>query len=214
MKLYSVLIAILRKGRASKALKTLKDTGVTGGTIVYGEGTASNEILKFLEYTSIKKELLFCVIESKNEAPALKRLNKKMDLNKASNGIAFSMPLLEVIGSKSKMNDQQREEQKEMSHEVIFVVVDNHRGEEVVSVAEKYGSTGATIIHGRGSGVHEKASIFNITIEPEKEIVMLLVKADKHDEIFEGLSSDLKIKEPGQGIIFSASVNQAVGLVD
>ena len=214
MKLYSVAVAILKKDKGSKALKLLKDIGVTGGTIVYASGTANSEVLKFLEYTSIKKEILFSVINSQDESKVLETLNNKLDLEKANNGIAFTIPLTEVIGSGSKINKEDRKETIDMTYEVIFVIVDNHRGEEVVSIAEKYGSKGATIIHGRGSGIHEKASIFNITIEPEKEIVMMLVKTEKHDEILNGLSEDLNIQDPGQGIIFSASVNQALGLVD
>ena len=43
---------------------------------------------------------------------------------------------------------------------------------------------------------------------------MLLVKSEIHDEILAGLSKELNITQPGQGIIFSASVNKAIGLVD
>lgn len=213
MKLYSVAVAILKKGKGSKALKALKDFGVSGGTIIYGSGTANSEILKLLEYTSIKKEILLSVIESKDEVQVLEALDNKLNFNKTNSGIAFTIPLTDVVGSNSKVNKTERKETINMEYEVIFVVVDNHRGEEVVKIAETYGSKGATIIHGRGSGVHEKASIFNIAIEPAKEIVMLLVKSEKHQEILEGLSNDLNIKDPGQGIIFSASVNQAIGLV-
>lgn len=214
MKLYSVLVSVLKKGKASKALKALKEVDVTGGTIIYGKGTANDEILKFLEYTSIKKEILLSVIDSKDEDMALNQLNNKLNLDKTSGGIAFTIPLTDVIGSKSKINDAERKESIKMEYEVIFVVVDNNQGEKVVSIAEKYGSKGATIIHGRGSGIHEKASIFNITIEPEKEIVMLLVNSEVHEEVLNGLSEELKIKDPGQGIIFTASVNRAIGLVD
>ena len=214
MKLYSVAVIILKNGLGSKALQLLKNTGATGATIVYGSGTASSEILKFFEYTSIKKEVVLSVIDSKDEEKVFKALNDKLKFVKPNTGIAFTVPLTDVVGSNSKMNSAEREENLEMGYEVIFVVVDNHRGDEVVSIAEKYGSKGATIIHGRGSGVHEKASIFNITIEPEKEVVMMLVKTEKHEEILKGLSEDLNIKDPGQGIIFSASVNKAIGLVD
>lgn len=214
MKLYSVLVAIVKKGKASKALKSLKEVGVSGGTIVYGEGSATSEILKFLEYTSIKKEILISIIDCEDEDKTLNQLNKTLKLETSSSGIAFTIPLTDVIGSKSKINNAEREESVNMQHEVIFVVVDNHEGDKVVEIASKYGSKGATIIHGRGSGIHEKASIFNITIEPEKEIVMLLVKSEIHDEILAGLSKELNITQPGQGIIFSASVNKAIGLVD
>ncbi len=210
---YSVIVTISKQGKASKILSKLKEVDVKGGTIVYGKGTASNEILKFFEYTSIKKEILFTVIKKERENEILEYMSKCFNFHKPNTGIAFSMPLIEVVTT----NEHAKEGKKEnldMEYEVVFVVVDNHRGDEVVSIANRYGAKGATIIHGRGSGVHEKGSIFNITIEPEKEIVMMLIKANKHQEVVDGLSKELDIKSPGNGIIFSASVNQALGLVE
>lgn len=208
---YSVIVTIIKRGKASKILSKLKAVDVKGGTIVYGEGTASSEILKFFEYTSIEKEIMFNVIKKERETEILEYMSKCFNFDKPNTGIAFSMPLIEVVTNKEDIK-QGKKEKSNMKYEVVFVVVDNHRGDEVVSIANRYGASGATIIHGRGSGVHEKGSIFNITIEPEKEIVMMLIKADKHQEVVDGLSKELEISDPGNGIIFSASVNQALGL--
>lgn len=210
----SAIISVLKRGKASKMLKALKDNGVKGGTIVYGDGTAGNEFLKMIDYDHVHKEVLFSVIDRKDESRLLNLLNEKFQLHKANHGIVFTVPLKEVITNKGRMPRTDKKESTQMNYEVIFVVVDNHRGDEVVEIANGYGAKGATIIHGRGSGVHEKGSIFNITIEPEKEVVMILVKEDVHEEIIEGLAKDLKIDEPGNGIIFSAGVTNAVGLVE
>lgn len=211
---HSVIVSVLKRGKASKMLKILKDNQVKGGTIVYGEGTAHNDFLKFLDYDHEHKEILFSVIDREDENKLIEVLNEKFHYEKKNHGIIFTIPLKEVITNKSRSPRSEIKENSQMEYEVIFVVVDNHRGEEVVEIANKYGSKGATIIHGRGSGIHEKGSVFNITIEPEKEVVMLLVKSEKHAQIIDGLSADLNIDEPGNGIIFSASVNQALGLVE
>lgn len=210
----SVIVSVLKRGKASKVLHTLKNNGVSGGTIVYGEGTASNEFLKLIDYDHIHKEILFSVIKRSDEERLLSVLDKKFNFEKKNSGILFVIPLKEVITNKSRSKRVDTKESNDMDYEVIFVVVDNHRGEEVVEIANKYGSKGATIIHARGSGVHEKGSVFNITIEPEKEVVMLLVKAEMHNQIIDGLGADLKIDEPGNGIIFSAAVSEAIGLVE
>lgn len=211
---YSAIVVVQKKGKASRVLKLFKDNGITGGTIVYGDGTANNHFLKMFDYDHIQKEVLFSVVSRSKEEEMLQLMDKKFHLHKPDHGIAFTIPLKEVISTKerNRRDDEKREEK--MSHEVIFVVVDNHRGDEVVEVANSLGAKGATILHGRGSGVHEKGSIFNIAIEPEKEIVMLLVNEDKHSEIIDGLSEQLKIDEPGNGIIFSAGVNRAIGLAE
>lgn len=211
---FSLLVVIIKKGKASKALKILKSIGATGGSIVYGEGSSDEKLSHFLEQNQIEKEILLSVISKDVEDKALEVLNNKFKLNKSKEGIAFIIPVLEVLGSKNMKAKKARRELKEMNYEAIFVIVEKDQGEKVISIAEKLGSKGATIIHGRGSGVHEQASIFNITIEPEKEIVMMLVKNSQYEDIMQGLSKKLNISEPGEGIIFSTAVSKAIGLVE
>lgn len=211
---HSVIISVVKRGKASKVLHALKNEGVSGGTIVYGQGTADSSILKLFDLDHTRKEVLLSVVKRDIKDRVLANIVEKFHFDKPNTGIIFTVPLIEVITNKQRYDRLEVKERDKMSHEVIFVVVENHRGEEVVEIANSYGAKGATIIHGRGSGLHEKGSIFNITIEPEKEIVMLLVSKDKHAEIIDGLSSDLNIDEPGNGIIFSAGVSQAFGLVE
>lgn len=210
---HSLIVAVVKRGKASKVLHTLKSNDVSGGTIVYGDGTARNEFLKMFDLEHVNKEILFSVIHKDRENDLLACIEAKHHFSKPNSGIAFTLPLIEVITNKSRTDRVEIKENDKMQYEVIFVVVENHCGEEVVDIANKYGANGATIIHGRGSGIHEKGKIFNITIEPEKEIVMMLVDKNKHSEIIDGLSEELSIDEPGNGIIFSAGVNQALGLV-
>jgi len=49
-------------------------------------------------------------------------------------------------------------------------------------------------------------------IEPEKEIVLILSEADKTDAIVESIRRDMKIDEPGQGILFVQEVSKTYGL--
>lgn len=211
---FSVIISVVKRGKASRVLRTLKRHGATGGTIVLAEGTADNEILEFIDYHHVRKEVIYSVISNDREEEVFDALNDRYHFDKPNHGIAFTVPLNEVITTKDSRFRDHRLETSNMEYEVVFVVVENHRGEDVVSIAAKYGAKGGTIIHGRGSGLHEKGSIFNITIEPEKEIVMLLVKDEMHRDIVEGLRKELDIDEPGNGIIFSAGVNNAIGLVE
>jgi len=85
--------------------------------------------------------------------------------------------------------------------------------EDVLEAAKSAGSTGGTVIHGRGSGVHEKAKLFNIEIEPEKEIVLILSETAKTDYIVEAIKEKLNIDKPGAGILFVLDVNRTSGLI-
>ena len=49
-------------------------------------------------------------------------------------------------------------------------------------------------------------------IEPEKEVVMILAKNEIVDNISSAIREELKIDEPGMGIMFVLDVNKTYGL--
>lgn len=100
-----------------------------------------------------------------------------------------------------------------MDYEVIFTVVEKGLGQEVVDAATKAGSTGATIINARGSGIHECTKFFAMNIEPEKEIVMIIIERDKAEGIVNAIRDAMRIDDPGKGILFSMDVNRVTGLM-
>ena len=100
----------------------------------------------------------------------------------------------------------------EYKHEVIFCVVNAGFSDTVMDAAREFGARGGTVIHARGTANSEAESLFGITIQPEKEIVMILVPTDIKDDILHALYRAVGLKTPGQGIAFSMPVDAAVGL--
>ena len=101
---------------------------------------------------------------------------------------------------------------KGYEHEVIFCVVNAGFSEAAMDAAKKCGARGGTVIHARGTANAEAEKIFGITVEPDKEIVMILVPTELKDDILHGLYRAVGLKTPGQGIAFSMPVDAAVGL--
>ncbi|MST50556.1 P-II family nitrogen regulator [Mobiluncus porci] len=97
-------------------------------------------------------------------------------------------------------------------YQAIMTIVEKGHAEKVIDAAVKAGSHGGTIINSRGSGVHETAKLFGITVEPEKELVLVLAEEKAAPEIVETISSDLKLGEPGNGIVFVQDVARVRGL--
>lgn len=100
-----------------------------------------------------------------------------------------------------------------MEYEVIFTIVERGLGENVVDAATAAGATGATIINARGSGIHEKEKFFAMDIEPEKEIVMIILNKEKTDKVVKSINGTMDIEKPGKGIIFVMDVSRTSGLV-
>ena len=99
-------------------------------------------------------------------------------------------------------------------YEVILCIVNAGHADTVMDTAKEYGARGGTVIHARGTanGLAEKK--FEIPVQPEKEMVMILVPSAIKDDILHALCRSVGLKTPGQGIAFTLPVDAAVGLVN
>ena len=98
------------------------------------------------------------------------------------------------------------------SHEVIYCIVNAGYADEVMDAAREFGAKGGTVIRARGTANAEAEKIFNIAIQPEKEIVMILVEAKIKNDILHAIYKKVGLNSPGQGIAFSMPVESVVGL--
>ena len=99
-------------------------------------------------------------------------------------------------------------------HEVIFCIVNTGFSDAVMDAAKEFGARGGTVIHARGTANTEAEKLFQITVQPEKEIVMILVPREIKDDILHALYKAVGLNTPGQGIAFTMPVSAAVGLFD
>ncbi len=100
------------------------------------------------------------------------------------------------------------------AYEVIFCIVNSGFSETVMDAAKEVGARGGTVIHARGTANKEAEEFFHITIQPDKEIVMILVPADIKDKVLHAVYQQAGLKTAGQGIAFSMAVGNVVGLSD
>ncbi len=98
------------------------------------------------------------------------------------------------------------------SHELILCIVNTGFSDIVMDAAKEVGARGGTVIHARGTANKEAEEFFHITIQPDKEIVMILVTADIKDEVLHAVYKSAGLKTDGQGIAFSLPVNNVVGI--
>ena len=97
-------------------------------------------------------------------------------------------------------------------HQAIFCIVNSGYSEQVMDTAKKFGARGGTVLDARGTASKEAETFFGVTVEPEKEIVMILVPAKCKDKILEALYEEVGLSTAGQGIAFSLPVDAVVGL--
>ena len=100
----------------------------------------------------------------------------------------------------------------DFKHEVIFCIVNAGFSDEVMDAAREYGARGGTVIRARGTAGQEAEKLFNIAIQPEKEIVMILVDKKIKNDILHALYKAVGLNTPGQGIAFTVPAVDVVGL--
>ena len=101
---------------------------------------------------------------------------------------------------------------KSYKHEIIMCIVNSGFSETVMDAARELGARGGTVIRARGTANIESEKLYGIAIQPEKEIVMILVDSSIKNDILHALYKAAGLNTPGQGIAFAMPVEDVVGL--
>jgi hypothetical protein len=204
-----LVYVIVNKGTGSKVLHTARRHGLTGGTILLGRGTVNGRFLNSLALDDIRKEIVLLLTKRTADFNILEIMNTELRLHKPNHGIAFSLPIASVCGSKCFQNQDSTSNGGGVNtmYQAVYVIVDKGRGEAVAQAAKDAGSTGATIINARGAGIHETSRLFAMDIEPEKELVHRFLKESQPEMVIASLRSHLDIEKPGNGIQYSSRMS-------
>lgn len=209
-----LICVIVNFGVGSKLIKSAKRYGISGGTITLGRGTVNSRLLDFIGLSDIRKEIVYMAAEQETAYRALEELNREFEFQKPNHGIVFTTAICGFVGTHKLVCPIKTEEEgaENIMYHVITIIVDKGKGEEVITAATQAGSKGGTIVNARGSGIHETSKLFNMEIEPEKEMVLIVSESDRTEAIVSNIGQTLKIDEPGNGIIFIQNANKTYGI--
>ena len=96
----------------------------------------------------------------------------------------------------------------EIKFELVICIVNAGFSQNVVEAARKAGARGGTILRARGSANPEAEECFGVTIQPDKELVLILVPAAIKDEVLTTVYKESGLSREGQGIAFSLPVER------
>ena len=97
-------------------------------------------------------------------------------------------------------------------HEIIMCIVNSGFSEAVMDAARELGARGGTVIRARGTANAEAEKLYGIAVQPDKEIVMILVDTKLKNDILHAIYKSVGLKTPGQGIAFAMPVEDVIGL--
>lgn len=95
--------------------------------------------------------------------------------------------------------------------DLIVTIIRKGYAERIIEASREAGAEGATIMFGRGTGIHEQKKLLGIPIEPEKEIVFTVVPAEISARVLEAIIKAGKLERPATGIAFVLELKKVAG---
>ena len=100
-KKFELIIALVNSGFSDVVMDAAREEGARGGTIIHARGTGTKEMEK--KYNIIitpDKEMVLILVEEEIRDKILSAIYKAAGLGTDGQGIAFSLPVENVVGMK------------------------------------------------------------------------------------------------------------------
>jgi nitrogen regulatory protein PII len=213
---HKLLLTVVKKGKAKKIVQATRQAGAEGGTTLLGSGTGILEKTFFGIPINQEKEIVLTLVPAHIAEAVIQAVTEAGRLEETGNGIALVVDVRGVAGIAHRCgaNDikKRQDMQRAIQFELIVTVINKGNAEGVVEAAKRAGAEGGTIIFGRGTGIHEKATLFSIPIEPEKELVLTLIDRTRTEAVLQAIRQETGLDEPGKGIAFVLPVERTAGI--
>ena len=96
---HEAIFCIVNSGYSEMVMDAAKKLGARGGTVINALGTASKDAESFFHITiTPEKEIVMILVPTKIKDAVLHALYKEVGLETAGQGIAFSVPVEDVVG--------------------------------------------------------------------------------------------------------------------
>ncbi len=101
-----------------------------------------------------------------------------------------------------------------MHFKLIIAFVNDDVTDAVLDASRLAGATGATVINNaRGEGIKKTKTFFGLTLDTQRDVLLLLVEEHLSRDVLETISTVAKFdNSPGTGIALQIDVEDAVGI--
>jgi nitrogen regulatory protein PII len=176
------------------------------------------------------KAVIFCLEQDVMVPVLLREVRKKLGFHSPGAGIAFTVPLSginnpilqvfkESIHKNDKLSDKLFPEKEggtamssEIKHDLIVSIINQGYSDEFMTAAREAGATGGTVINARGLAHQGPVKFFGVSVQEERELVIILTSRDKKAPIMQAVSQAYGISTKAGGIVFSLPVDNVQGL--
>jgi hypothetical protein len=189
---------------------------------ICAQGTASGEIIDMLGLGSgnLEKTVLMSPVSKSLALEMMDTLSRKLYLGSPNTGIAFTLPinggisrLMRLLESMEDPNATfERMNTNTMEYSMIMALVNQGYSEEIMAAAKAAGATGGTVFHSRQAGSENATKLWGITIQPEREIVLIVCEKSKKAAIMKAINTAYGANSEARCFLISLPVEDVCGL--
>lgn len=100
-----------------------------------------------------------------------------------------------------------------MHFKLIIALVQDSITNDIIHAAREAGATGSTVINqARGEGLEMSKTFFGLSLETQRDLVLLLVEEHLSRHILETIEKTGNFSKKGYGIAFQIDVEDVVGI--
>jgi nitrogen regulatory protein PII len=215
-----LFITIADKDKTNRVMKLFKRYNVSNSCSMNGLGTASSSLLSYFGLDEVKKNVVFTIVPCVLESKIMYDLHNKLKMYEPGNGICFSVSITSASRYLSNMYKDlnvAKEEytiMKDKEYELVILIVSEGYASQAMDAAKRVGANGGTLINGIGLGSKEATKFLGITIEPEKDVVLIITEKEEKRKVMEEITKEVGLSQEGRGILFAVPVDNVVGLTE
>ena len=212
------LITIVDRGRGDKVAEVYQRHHVAVQLVTHGRGTATSKIMDVLGLDEPEKDVVLALLPG-DAGEVLAALTERLELYRPGRGIAFTIDLCSIsalahqrIAAAAAAETPSQKEDRPMrsQHELIVVITEHGFAADVMDTARGAGARGGTVVHGRSLAAEEAQKFLHITIQPEKDVVLILVPAAGRQPVMKAICAEGA--GIGHALAFSLPVSDVTGL--
>lgn len=216
-----MMITILNRGKSELLRDFFAQEHLYFHYVHLGRGTATSEMMDYFGLGDMDKDVVVSFVPQCMLKDVRKTVIDKMHLEKSGHGILFTLPLSSISAAFQKVSEkcvEPKEDEGESSMEIsikndlILTAVNAGFTDIVMDAARAAGATGGTVLHARSLNHEEAEPFLGISIQPEKEIVAILVKREEKSKIMQAIHKVAGLESECKGILLSLPVEDVVGL--
>ncbi len=213
-----ILLSIVERDKGNKLIKELENLSVRMHFQCVGLGTAPTEMMDIFGLGTKDKDIVISLGSEAVVSELMKNFGTIFESHSKYGGLmvvlkvsAASRILTELLSFNRDKTLEKGTDPMENKHNNTLIIVSVNEGfiDDVMHAARTVGATGGTVIKGRLANLEHFASLKDVEVNDERELLCILAPTKISGDIMNVINESFGITSPANGIVFALPTEKA-----